>query len=197
MIRTEDQQLILQNIEKHIRLNQDEQTHFLSLLSSKIIGRKTFLLKENEVCRHSAFVVAGCLRGYTIDNNGFEHVLQFAPPDWWIADMYSLLSGLPGQLNIDALEETRVLLLAKSDQEDLYRKTPKFDRFFRIITEKSLVANRQRVMDNMSLTAKERYEQFCRHYPTLIHSISQKQIAAYIGVTPEFLSKLRRLRSMK
>jgi CRP-like cAMP-binding protein len=192
--RTEAFQLILQHIEKHIALSDSEQAHFLSLLTTKIIPRKAFLLKENEVCRHSAFVVSGCLRGYTVDANGFEHILQFAPANWWIADMYSLLSGKPGQLNIDALEETEVLLLAKSDQEALYRDIPKFERFFRIITENSLVANRQRVLDNMSLSAKERYDQFCRHYPTLIHSIPQKQIAAYIGVTPEFLSKLRSLR---
>lgn len=185
------QHLILQNIGKHIELTIEEQSHFLSLLGSKSIARKGFLLKEKEVCRHSAFVVSGCLRGFTVDANGFEHVLQFAPPDWWIADMYSLLSGKPGQLNIDALEVTEVFLLAKTDQEQLYRDIPKFERFFRIITEKSLVTSRQRVLDNMSLSAKDRYEQFCRQYPTLIHSIPQKQIAAYIGVTPEFLSKLR------
>ncbi|MCC7466496.1 MAG: Crp/Fnr family transcriptional regulator [Saprospiraceae bacterium] len=188
---TPAQQLILQNIGKHIELRPDEQSHFISLLDSKTIPRKALLLKEHEVCRHSAFVVAGCLRGYTVDANGFEHVLQFAPPDWWIADMYSLLSGKPGQLNIDALEATEVFLLAKTDQEQLYRDIPRFERFFRIITEKSLVSSRQRVLDNMSLSAQERYDQFCRQYPTLIHTIPQKQIAAYIGVTPEFLSKLR------
>lgn len=194
---TATQQLILQNIGKHIELNPDEQSHFLSLLGSKNIARKGYLLKEHDVCRHSAFVVSGCLRGYTVDANGFEHVLQFAPPDWWIADMYSLLSGNPGQLNIDALEATDVFLLAKKDQEQLYRDIPKFERFFRIITEKSLVSSRQRVLDNMSLSAQERYEQFCRQYPTLIHAIPQKHIAAYIGVTPEFLSKLRSKRREK
>ena len=145
---TTAQHLILLNIGKHIELTIDEQSHFLSLLGSKSIARKGFLLKEKEVCRHSAFVVCGCLRGYTVDANGFEHVLQFAPPDWWIADMYSLLSGNPGQLNIDALEATEVFLLAKTDQEQLYRDIPKFERFFRIITEKSLVSSRQRVLDN-------------------------------------------------
>jgi CRP-like cAMP-binding protein len=187
----EHHERILQNIAKHIALTPGEQQRFLAYLSLKKLPKRQFLLRENEVCRHSAFVVSGCLRGFIVDVNGFEHVLQFAPPDWWIADMYSLLSGLPGHLNIDALEDTEVLLLAKTDQELLYREIPAFERFFRIITENSLVANRQRVIDNMSLSARERYLLFCRQYPTLIYSIPQKQIAAYIGVTPEFLSKMR------
>ncbi len=184
-------QLIFQNIAKHIRLDPEEEAHFASMLVPRKIKKRQFLLREGEVCRHSAFVTEGCLRGYTVDDNGFEHILQFAPADWWIADMYSLISGLPGNLNIDALEDTEALLLSKADQERLYDDIPKFERFFRIIMEKSLVANRQRILDNMSLTAAQRYAQFCSHYPTLIHRLPQKQIAAYIGVTPEFLSKLR------
>jgi len=183
--------LILNNIAQHIRLSSEEQAHFVSLLTLKTIRRKQFLLRENEICRHSAFITMGCLRGYTVDAGGFEHILQFAPPGWWIADMYSLLSQQPGNLNIDALEDTEVLLLAKSDQEKLYLDIPKFERFFRIITENSLVAGRRRLLDNMSLNAQQRYESFCRYYPTLIHHIAQKQIAAYIGVTPEFLSKMK------
>lgn len=183
--------LILNNVAKHIALDRREQEHFLGLLSSKKLKKKQFLLQEGDVCRHSAFVVEGCLRGYTVDGNGFEHILQFAPPDWWIGDMYSLFTQKPGNLNIDALEDTEVLLLSKTDQEQLYLDIPKFERFFRIITQNSLVANRQRLLDNLSLPAMERFALFCRQYPTLIERLSQKQIAAYIGVTPEFLSKLK------
>lgn len=183
--------LLLQNIAKHIPLTPGEQAHFVSLLHARSLKRKAFLLREGEVCRHSAFVIRGCLRGYTVDANGFEHILQFAPPDWWIADMYSLISQQPGNLNIDALEDSEVLLLSKKDQEQLYLDIPKFERFFRIITENSLVSSRQRVIDNMSLSAQERYAAFCERYPTLINCLPQKQIASYIGVTPEFLSKMK------
>ena len=182
---------ILSNIDKHIKLPQPEKEHFLSLLISRKLKRKQFLLHENEVCQYSAFVLDGCLRGYTVDQQGFEHVLQFAPENWWIADMYSLLSQKPGQLNIDALEDTEVLLLPKSEQEKLYLENPKFERFFRIITENSLVSNRQRVIDGLSLSAEERYHGFCKRYPSLIERLPQKQVASYIGVTPEFLSKLK------
>jgi len=186
-----DHQLILQNISKHIQLTKDEAKYFTSLLKEKTFKKKQFYVRENEICLHSVFVIKGCLRGYTIDENGFEHILQFAPPDWWIADMYSLISQKPGNLNIDAIEDTNVLLLSRTDQEKLFINVPKFERFFRIITENSLVSSRQRLLDNMSLTAQQRYAAFCEHYPMLIENLSQKLVASYIGVTPEFLSKVK------
>jgi CRP-like cAMP-binding protein len=186
-----DYSLLLNNISKYIALTKSEEKYVVSLLEYKKISAKNLLLKEGDVCKHSAFVIDGCLRGYTIDGNGFEHVLSFAPKDWWIGDMYSLLSQKPGILNIEAMVDTEVIMLSKINQEKLYSKVPKFERFFRIITENSLISFQQRLIDNMSLTAQERYLKFCKTYPQLINSIPQKQIAAYIGVTPEFLSKLR------
>jgi CRP-like cAMP-binding protein len=183
--------LIIDSIARHIQLPADGQEHFLSLLKSKTVKRKQFILQEGQVCKHSAFVISGCLRGFTTDQNGFEHVLNFAPVGWWIADMYSLLTQKPGILNIEALEETEVLLLSKSDQEKLYHDWPQFERFFRIITENSLVSLQQRLIDNLSLTAEDRYHNFCRRYPTLIYTLPKKQIASYIGVTPEFFSRMQ------
>ena len=155
------------------------------------------LLKDGEICRYSSFVVQGCLRGYSVDENGFEHVLNFAPQNWWIADMYSLITQKPGVLNIEALEDTEILTLSKISQEELYVKVPVFERFFRIITENSLVSYQQRLLDNLSLTAEERYNNFCRRYPTLISCVPSKQIASYIGVTPEFFSKMKHKMLMK
>jgi CRP-like cAMP-binding protein len=183
--------LLLNNVARYIQLNDAEKEVFIKYLKAGKIKRKQFFLNEGEVCKYSVFVTAGCLRGYTVDKNGVEHVLSFAPPDWWIADMYSLLSQKPGILYIEALEDTEAILLSKSDQEKLYLEIPKFERFFRILTEKSLVANQQRIVDNMSLTAEERYSIFCNRYPTLIDHLPQKQIASYIGVTPEFFSRMR------
>lgn len=163
----------------------------MSLLQPKSYKRKQFLLQDGDVCKYSTFVIKGCLRGFTIDQNGFEHVLNFAPVGWWIADMYSLLTQKPGILNIESLEDTEVLLLSKSRQEKLYHDIPQFERFFRIITENSLVSYQQRLIDNLSLTAEERYHNFCRRYPTLINNLPKKQIASYIGVTPEFFSRMQ------
>lgn len=183
--------IIIDSITRHIQLSADEQQHFMSLLQPKSFKRKQFVLQQGEICKYSTFVIKGCLRGFTIDQNGYEHVINFAPVGWWIADMYSLLTQKPGVLNIEAMEDTDVLLLSKTNQEKLYHDVPQFERFFRIITENSLVAYQQRLIDNLSLTAEERYNNFCRRYPTLIYSLPKKQIASYIGVTPEFFSRMQ------
>jgi CRP-like cAMP-binding protein len=184
--------LIIESITRHIRLSDEEKEHFIGLLQPKTYKRKDFILEDGQVCKYSYFVTTGCLRGFTVDHNGFEHVLNFAPTGWWIADMYSLLTQKPGILNIEALENTEVLLLSKSRQEKLYHEIPQFERFFRIITENSLVSYQQRLIDNLSLTAEERYHNFCKRYPSLINTLPKKQIAAYIGVTPEFFSRMQR-----
>jgi CRP-like cAMP-binding protein len=189
--------LILNNISGYIHLNEEEKAIFVSLLKPMKLKRRQMLLKEGEICRYSSFIVQGCLRGYSIDENAIEHVLNFAPQNWWIADLYSLITQKPGVLNIEALEDTEILTLSKISQEELYVKVPVFERFFRIITENSLVSYQQRLLDNLSLTAEERYNNFCRRYPTLISCVPSKQIASYIGVTPEFFSKMKHQMLMK
>ena len=184
--------LLLHNISKHILLSEDESAYFKSKLRERKLKKKQFIIQENQVSESVAFVVSGCLRSYTIDDNGFEHILQFAPPDWWITDMFSFISQKPGNIYIDAIDDSNVYLLSRKDQIDIFEKIPAFEKYFRIITENSLIASRKRVMDGLSLTASDRYEDFCQRYPTLIECLPQKQIAAYIGVTPEFLSKMRR-----
>lgn len=183
--------IILQNVARHIRLEPAEQERFVRILEPATYKNRQMILQEGEICRHTIFVREGCLRGFTTDKNGYEHVLHFAPPGWWMADLYSLISGKPGTLFIQALEKTEVLLLPKSSQEALYRDVPKFERYFRILAENSLVNNQQRLLDNMSLPAEERYNLFCKKYPSLIQCVPQKQIASYIGVTPEFFSKMK------
>jgi CRP-like cAMP-binding protein len=183
--------MILENVARHIQLEAAEQQHFSNMLEPATYKSRQMILREGDICRHTIFVLKGCLRGYTTDKNGYEHVLNFAPPNWWIADLYSLISQKPGALHIQALEKTEALLLSKTRQEQLYRDIPKFERFFRILAENALVNNQQRLLDNMSLGAEERFELFCKKYPTLVTCLPQKQIASYIGVTPEFFSKMR------
>lgn len=191
MISVTNFDLILQAVARHIELTEPEKAFFISLLEQRKLKRRQLLLREGQVCPWSAFVTSGCLRGFTLDKNGFEHVLSFAPEGWWIADMYSYISQQAGTLNIEALEETQVLLLSKNKQDVLFERVPRFERFFRILIENSLVASQQRLLNNLSLTAPERYQYFCRQYPSLVNRLPQKHIAAYLGVTPEFFSKMR------
>ncbi len=162
-----------------------------NLLQEKKLRKKEVLHASGDVHTYSAFVLDGCLRSYSLDKDGFEHIVQFAPRGWWIADIYSLISRQAGKMTIDALEDSTVLLLKRADQELLFSKAPVFERYFRIIIENSVVAQHNRLMDYLSLTAQQRFQDFCLRYPTLVKTLPQKQIASYIGVTPEFLSKMK------
>ena len=186
-----DMNLIIQNISKLISLTSEEEQLFLSKTETRQYKAKTIILNAGQVCKEGYFVNSGLLRSFNINDNIVEHVMSFACEGWWISDMYSLLSQKPSNLFIEVLENAEVVILSKENQEQLYHEIPKLERFFRILTENSLVANQERLMDNLSLTAEERFEKFCRKYPTLIQKVSQKQIASYIGVTPEFFSKMK------
>jgi CRP-like cAMP-binding protein len=185
-----DFSLLLDNIFKHITLTEEEQSHFVSLLNVKKLKKKQYLNQEGDISKGPAFVTKGILRSYSLDKNGFEHVIQFAPPGWWIGDMYSIVKHQPGRLYIDAIEDSEIIWLWKSDLDKLYSSISKFERFFRIMAENSVISYQDRLISNLSLQALERYEQFCIQYPSLIECLPQKQVASYIGVTPEFLSKM-------
>ena len=183
--------LLIDNILKHVALSQQEQELFLSKTETLHYKAKTILLNAGEVCKNSYFVNSGVLRSFNINDNIVEHVMSFACQGWWISDMYSLISQKPGNLFIEVIEDAEVVLLSKENQEQLYHDIPKLERFFRILTENALVANQQRIMDNLSLSAEERFEKFSKKYPSLIQEVPQKQIASFIGVTPEFFSKMK------
>ena len=183
--------LFLDNMRRHVRLSEGEDAIVLSKLRPVRLKRREHLLKQGQVARDLAFVVAGCLRAYALDDNGFEHILQFAPAGWWISDMSSVISRRDSLLNVDAIKPSEALLLSREDQLTLFDEVPKLERYFRVLTENGLVSSRMRLIENLSLTARQRYQRFCQTYPNLINEIPQKYIASFIGVTPEFLSKIR------
>jgi CRP-like cAMP-binding protein len=164
----------------------------MSFLERKTVRKRDILLNAGEICRHSIFVVDGALKSFTRSKDRSEHVISFALSNWWIADMYSLISQRPGTLTIEAISDAELLLLSKQKQDTLYEKAPKFERFFRILAENSLVANQQRIINNLTLTAEERYQHFTQNYPFVLGCAPLHNIASYLGMTPEFLSKIRR-----
>jgi CRP-like cAMP-binding protein len=182
--------LLLQSISKYIQLTAEEESYFLSLLQTKKIKKKQFLSREGDVNHSGKFVLSGILRLYSVDKNGFEHIIQFAPAGWWIGDLMSYLRQQPGNLSIDAIEDTALIEIPRHAIDDLYDKIPKFERFFRILAENALAAYQQRLANNLSLSARERYSYFVQLYPSLFQNLPQKYIASFIGVTPEFLSKM-------
>lgn len=184
--------LLLRNISRHIQLDQTEIDFFISLLHTKRLKRKEFLLKQGEICKTENFIVKGCLRVYTIDGNGFEHIVMFGIEDWWVSDLFSLFTNSPSLYYIDALEDTELLQISKPNLDKLYEQVPKFERFFRIILQNAYIAQQQRINQNLSLQAEQRYLNFIEKYPIFEKRIPQKQIAAYLGITPVFLSMLRK-----
>jgi CRP-like cAMP-binding protein len=182
--------LLFQHINQHIQLTADEKDYVSVLLQHKKLKRKQILYQEGDIHKYLVFVTEGCLRSYSIDHNGFEHILQFAPPGWWIGDMHSFNTQTSGVLNIDAVDKSEIIMIARADVDKLYLEIPKFERMFRILAENSIATYQHRMIDSLSLTAMERYDNFCKTYPSLIQCLPQKQVAAYIGVTPEFLSKM-------
>lgn len=182
--------LLLENINKYISLSEEEKKYFTALLQWRKIRKKQFVVQEGDINKYGLFVNEGCLKSYAVDKNGYEHVLQFAPAGWWINDMTSFIKQETGTLNIDAVYDSEILMLSYSDQQKLFNNIPQFERFFRILAERSLAAYQHRLINTLSLPAIERYNNFCTLYPTLITSLPQKLVASYIGVTPEFLSKM-------
>lgn len=183
--------LLLQNIAKHVSLSEEEEAIILNITTKEQYKAKTILIKPGDEANFTYFVLKGILKNYTIDDNGNAHILSFATPGWWVTDMYSYLTGNPAVMYIDVIEDCEVFILHKKDVNELYNKVPKIERFFRILSENNLVANQQRIIDKMALTAEERYEKFAKKYPTVINCLPQKYIASYIGVTPEFFSKMK------
>ena len=188
---------ILKNINKHIDLSQDEATYFTSLLTKKDLHKKDFVLRQGQPCATINYVDEGVLRAYYVDKDDNESIIMFAINDWWVTDMFSFTSGKPAMLSIDALEESTILQLQKKDLDQLYIKVPKFEKFFRIIMQNAYIREQLRVIQNLSMPAEERYSNFLQKYPQFAQRVPLKQIASYLGITPEFLSVLRKKAAKK
>ena len=173
-------------------LNEEEKSAVEELFKKRKIKRRQFILQQGEVCKLNTFVIEGCFKMYMIDRNGKEHNLQFAIENWWIGDIGSFHSEKPSKLYIEAIENSVILQIKKKDQLRLFVEYPKFNRIFRVITENALVSTQRRVLQNISSTAEERYLDFMERYPHFFNRISNVQIASYLGVTPEFLSTIRK-----
>ena len=170
----------------------DEKSAVDEVFKERQIKRKQFILQEGDVCKHNTFVVEGCFKMYMVDPNGKEHNLQFAIEKWWIGDIGSFHSEEPSRLYIEAIENSIILQIKKEDQWKLFVDYPKFNRIFRVLAENAIVSLQNRILQNISSTAEERYLEFSKNYPQLFNRISNVQIASYLGVTPEFLSTIRK-----
>lgn len=186
---------LLAYFNSYIPLNKAEKETLQSCAVEKAVKRREFLLRENAVCRHYTFVVSGLFKTYATDNNGTAHIIQFAPENDWAVDISSFHSERPSLLSIQALEPSIVLQIDKASLIHAFTNHSKFNIYFRVIIENSFVELQNRLLRNLSISAKERYQEFLEIHPALSNRLPNTQIASYLGITPEFLSKLRAARS--
>lgn len=183
---------ILKNVGRHVELDGEETEYFLSRLTFRRLARKGVLLKEGQACKYFYYVYSGTLRAYCCDARGRESTILFAPADWWVTDMYCFLNGRKAMMMIEALEESEVYRIGRAQLDELFDRSPKFERWFRILMQNAYTREQLRAIDNLSLSAEERYRRFVEKYPAIAAQVTQKQIASYLGVTPEFLSAIVR-----
>ncbi|RZK48414.1 MAG: Crp/Fnr family transcriptional regulator [Hymenobacter sp.] len=178
-------------------LTPPEEAALTQRFTARQVKRRGFLLQPGEVCRHANFVVAGCLRLYTVDPGGKAHNLLFAVENEWLTDLASFYAEQPSRVYIEAVEPATVLQIRHDDLLDLFTRYHKFDRNFRILVERAYVALQDRVLQRISAPAEERYHAFLAQYPHWARRLPNAQIASYLGITPESLSKLRRKQAAK
>jgi CRP/FNR family transcriptional regulator, anaerobic regulatory protein len=182
---------LLNYFDRLIPFNENEKELVTEKFHPRLYRKRQFVLQEGDICSQFNFVVRGCLRMYKIDEQGTIHILQFATENYWIMDLGSFHGEKPSELNMDAIEDTMVLQISRNDLIALYMQAPKFDRIFRVLIENSFVGLQKRLLQNISSTAEERYQSFLDTYPHLVNRLSQTQVASFLGITPEFLSRLR------
>jgi len=175
-----------------IELSNDEMQLIESVCKVKKLRKKQFLFQEGDIWHYNAFICRGLVKTFSIAENGTEHIINFAPENYWTGDRESLTNGTPSRLNIDAIEPTELLLIDKSDFEKLCSQIPQLNQMVNQIIQKSFIVSQNRILANISFTAEEKYQNFLEKYPHIVNRIPQHMIASYIGITPETLTRLRR-----
>lgn len=184
--------LLKQNFSKTLQLSNTELEAICSNFKSLYIKKGDFLLEQGSICKFEAFVLEGCFNIYTIDKKGKENSLYFAVEDWWLMDIDSFMNQTPSDLNIQALEDSTILLIDKTSKNVLYDEFPRIEKLFRMMSQKAVAAWQRRVIRSKCFTAKERYLYFMETYPEIAIKLTDRQISSYLGITHEFLCKIKK-----
>lgn len=182
---------LLDYINRVVALTEEEELKLSSLISSRKLLKGQYFLQQGDVCKFSGFVISGCTKTFYVDDEGQEHVIMFSIEDWWTSDMGSYITQKPADFNVQCLENTELIQFSYENQQEMMQEIPKLERFFRIIIERAFVASQKRIVRNMSMSAKDRYLFFRSEYPKIEQRIPQYLIASYLGITKEFLSKIK------
>jgi len=184
-------ELLIKNLSRYVALSAEEAQTVHSLFSGKTFRRRQYILQQGDVARYETFIVRGLTRTYEVDDKGQEHVVQFGLEDWWVGDLYSFLTGTPSNYNIDCLEDTEVMQITRPNLDLLYERVPRLEKHFRIMMQNAFIASTKRITSSLSKSAKERYDEFITTYPQIEQRVPNHQIASYLGITPQSLSRIR------
>ena len=185
-------ELLFERLESQAKFSEEEKKIIQSYFKSKKLKRKQFFLQEGEICNCLAFIVKGALYSYSIDSKGTEHVIQFGLEGWWIADLYSFFTREPSSINIEVLEDCELLFIEKINQDELMKKIPRFEGYYRVLYQNAYIALQKRVGGTIGLSAEEKYANLIEQYTPLLNRVPQHLIASYLGITPETLSRIRK-----
>jgi CRP-like cAMP-binding protein len=190
---------MFQHIKKYIdscvHLSNEQHDYFNNILIHKSFPKKKMLLSAGEICQFEAFIVKGCVKTYFIDKNGFEIILTFATENWWISDIKSFHEQIPSEMYIETIEETELLIINPQTKEQILHHIPSLERMFRLMVQRHLGTYQERLFSNIALTAEERYILFLQKYPDIPQRVPQHLIASYLGISAEFLSRIRSRKS--
>lgn len=181
-------------IARHTELSEAEFELLESFARPKKIRKRQYILQEGDICRNNCFITNGLMRMYSVDEKGDEHIIRFAAENWWISDRESLLTGKESKFNIDAIEDTEVLLFAKKSMDFMMTEVPRFGKMVNTMLDKSFITFQNRLNEVISNTAETKYSNFLKRYPEFSLRVPQAMIASYLGIKPETLSRLRNKR---
>ena len=190
-MKTKKAKAFINYINKYVLLTKEEEAILFSKVSYRKYLKGQYIVQQGDVCKYSGFVISGCTRTFYINDEGQEHIVMFSIENWWASEIGSFVTQTPSDYNVQCIENTELIQLSYIEQEELFIEIPKLERFFRLVLEKAFVASQKRIVRNFSLTAKEQYLHFKKLYPKLEQRIPQYMVASYLGITKEFLSKIK------
>jgi len=178
-------------VSRHTQLSEADFALLQSGAHPKKFRKHQYLLQEGDVSRYHCFITKGLMRTYSVDEKGNEHIIRFAMENWWISDRESLLTDKPSRFNIDAIEDSEVLLFDRPTMAMLMERIPAFGKMITDVLDKSFITSQTRIHEAISSTAEEKYNTFVQRYPAFALRVPQSMIASYLGIKPETLSRLR------
>ena len=186
---------ILNNISRYVVLSTEEQQRLTSIIKTSEVKKKQYIIQHDLVCHSRSYIVKGAFKVYYLDDSGKEHTVSIGVEDWFVTDFYSYINQTPAMNYAEALEDSIIMQMSNEEIEPLCKEMHALSEYFRLTTEKAFAFSRRRVISNISKTAEERFDEYLEKYPHIVNRVPQYVLASYLGMTPEFLSKIRKHKS--